>query len=117
MSIFDEMNEIMFLNKRLGDMLADGSPAEMFRCQSYYDDDNSLQDCSCGRCARAIEVQFIESVPFSVRVKARIKELYELEETAPFGRCRLCNLALTEVDTKYKAVRDMHIACAEDFYE
>ena len=23
---------------------------EMYKCQSYYDDDNILQDCTCGKC-------------------------------------------------------------------
>jgi hypothetical protein len=26
-------------------------PTEMSLCQSYYDDANVLQDCTCGRCA------------------------------------------------------------------
>lgn len=23
---------------------------EQYKCQSYYDDDNVLQDCTCGKC-------------------------------------------------------------------
>lgn len=37
-------------NKRLGEMLGvDGT--KQFLCQSYYDDNQVIQNCTCGRCA------------------------------------------------------------------
>ena len=47
-------------------------------------------------------------------IKVRVNHLSELEETAPFGRCRLCNLAL---ENEEEESRDMHQVCWEDFYE
>ncbi|SIC59773.1 hypothetical protein [Mycobacteroides abscessus] len=48
-------------------------------------------------------------------VAERAKQVNALEQTAPHGRCDLCNLALDLWDGAYKA--GMHNMCAGGLYE
>lgn len=33
---------------------------EMYLCPSYYDDNNILQDCECGKCEKAIATKKVK---------------------------------------------------------
>lgn len=46
---------------------------------------------------------------------AHLATMAALEKTAPYGRCSLCNLALSEQEKERWG--DKHDNCAADFYE
>ena len=48
-----ECNEQMITTKQ--------TKKEMYKCQSYYDDENVLCDCSCGKCGET-KKEYIEEV-------------------------------------------------------
>lgn len=45
-----------------------------------------------------------------------VKYQAELEKSAPYGRCCLCNLALEKSDTERTHHSDMHQNCMNDHY-
>ena len=39
----------------LGATPIDDKPTEPYKCSSYYDNNNQLQNCTCGKCGKKIE--------------------------------------------------------------
>ncbi|MGW6120463.1 hypothetical protein ACWFRF_15580 [Nocardia sp. NPDC055165] len=43
--------------------------ADQYKCQSYYDDNNVIQDCTCGKCANPNEVMDVEDILKAFAIK------------------------------------------------
>lgn len=59
-------------NERLGQMLGVKKYTPSYLCQSYYNDDNELVDCTCGHCEDGIMV-----IPVNVTLKSGTKMTIE----------------------------------------
>jgi len=82
---------------------------DQYKCQSYYDDDNILRDCTCGKCKLTEELAKLEKGASHPTTEDQIEQ-NKIKKALPKKRhCELCELSQPECDCRgfNSAIREM----------
>ena len=76
---------------------------EQYKCQSYYDDDGILKDCTCGKCGNTPDTEWEKKIQELKSLFIELEISLSIQETAKIALCiREVESLLSSRDTYWK---------------